>query len=93
MQRSYACTFAQGAECGEGLQRRNLSCAVHWGDWPESPPQFVSADLCGEKLVRSIQQEMERPCFVPCPGQATIKIQFFHKIAFVNVLAFGVHGY
>lgn len=67
--------FAQGAECGEGVQRRNLSCVVHWGDWPESPPQFVSADLCGERLVRSIQQEMDLPCFVPCPGQV------FHKLA------------
>lgn len=60
----------QGAECGEGLQRRNLSCVVRWGGQrPDSSPQPVGAELCGDQLVRSIQQEMERPCFVPCPGE------------------------
>lgn len=60
----------QGAECGEGLQRRNLSCVVHWGGQrSDSPPRPVGAELCGDELVRSIQQDMERPCFVPCPGE------------------------
>ncbi|XP_040005222.1 thrombospondin type-1 domain-containing protein 7B [Xiphias gladius] len=62
-----SCTV-EGAECGEGLRKRNLSCVVHWGDWPESPPQPVEEELCGDKLMQQIQQEMEQPCFVPCPG-------------------------
>ncbi|KAF0026331.1 hypothetical protein F2P81_021068 [Scophthalmus maximus] len=61
------CTV-EGAECGEGLRRRNLSCVVHWGDWPESPPQPVDEELCGDRRRQHIQQEMEQPCFVPCPG-------------------------
>lgn len=60
----------QGAECGEGLQRRNLTCLVHWGDRAESAPQPVQPEFCGDGLVRRIQQEMEKPCFVPCPGEA-----------------------
>ncbi|XP_024919574.1 thrombospondin type-1 domain-containing protein 7B [Cynoglossus semilaevis] len=58
----------EGAECGEGLRRRNLSCVVHWGDWPESPPHRVEDELCGDRKKQQIQQEMEQPCFVPCPG-------------------------
>lgn len=61
------CTV-EGAECGEGLRKRDLSCVVHWGDWPESPPQPVEDELCGDKLRQQIQQEMEQPCFVPCLG-------------------------
>uniref|UniRef100_A0A3B5A609 Thrombospondin type 1 domain containing 7B n=1 Tax=Stegastes partitus TaxID=144197 RepID=A0A3B5A609_9TELE len=60
-----ACT---GAECGEGLRRRNLSCVVHWGHWHGSLPQLVEEELCGDVLRKNIQQEMEQPCFVPCPG-------------------------
>lgn len=63
----------QGAECGEGFQRRNLSCVVHWGDWPKSPPQRVQEELCGDKLMIRTQQEMEQPCFVPCPGEAALR--------------------
>uniref|UniRef100_A0A665UXM7 Thrombospondin type-1 domain-containing protein 7A n=1 Tax=Echeneis naucrates TaxID=173247 RepID=A0A665UXM7_ECHNA len=61
------CTV-EDAECGQGLRRRNLSCIVHWGDWPESPPQPVAEELCGDKVTKQIQQEMEQPCFIPCPG-------------------------
>ncbi|XP_039883311.1 thrombospondin type-1 domain-containing protein 7B isoform X1 [Simochromis diagramma] len=61
------CTVA-GAACGEGLRRRNLSCIVHWGNWHESPRQPVKEELCGDVLRQRIQQEMEQPCFVPCPG-------------------------
>uniref|UniRef100_A0A672YXA7 Thrombospondin, type I, domain containing 7Ba n=1 Tax=Sphaeramia orbicularis TaxID=375764 RepID=A0A672YXA7_9TELE len=58
----------EGAECGEGFRRRSISCVVHWGDWPESPSQPVQDELCGDKLKQQVQQEMEQPCFVPCPG-------------------------
>lgn len=63
----------QGAACGEGLRRRNLSCIVHWGNWHESPRQPVKEELCGDVLRQRIQQEMEQPCFVPCPGKAAFK--------------------
>ncbi|XP_014851900.1 PREDICTED: thrombospondin type-1 domain-containing protein 7B isoform X1 [Poecilia mexicana] len=59
----------EGAKCGEGVRRRNLSCVVHWGNWHESPPpQPVDRELCGDVLRQQLQQEMEQPCFVPCPG-------------------------
>ncbi|KAM4608386.1 thrombospondin type-1 domain-containing protein 7B [Polymixia lowei] len=62
------CTV-EGADCGEGLRRRKLSCLVHWGDWPESPSaKPVKEELCGDKLWQQSQQELELPCFVPCPG-------------------------
>uniref|UniRef100_A0A3Q4ARY6 Thrombospondin type-1 domain-containing protein 7A n=1 Tax=Mola mola TaxID=94237 RepID=A0A3Q4ARY6_MOLML len=67
------CTV-KGAECGEGFQRRNLSCVVHWGDWPKSPPQRVQEELCGDKLMIRTQQEMEQPCFVPCPGDCHLTV-------------------
>ncbi|KAK7939999.1 hypothetical protein WMY93_003325 [Mugilogobius chulae] len=61
------CTV-EGADCGEGVRRRNLSCVVHLGDWPGTPAQMVHSELCGDVLRRAVQQEMEQPCFVPCPG-------------------------
>lgn len=64
--------LVQDAECGEGLRRRNLSCVVHWGNWPESSPQPVAEELCGDKLRKEIQQEMEQPCFVPCLGKSAV---------------------
>uniref|UniRef100_A0AAQ4R7R8 Thrombospondin type-1 domain-containing protein 7A n=1 Tax=Gasterosteus aculeatus aculeatus TaxID=481459 RepID=A0AAQ4R7R8_GASAC len=67
------CTV-EGAECGEGLRRRSLSCVVHTGSWPESPPQPVDKELCGDKLRQQIQQEMEQPCFVPCPGDCHLTV-------------------
>lgn len=68
----YVCASVKGAECGEGLQRRNLTCVVHWGDWPESPSQPVQDFFCGDRLLRMIQQEMEKSCFIPCPGEAAL---------------------
>uniref|UniRef100_A0A8C5G0V7 Thrombospondin, type I, domain containing 7Ba n=1 Tax=Gouania willdenowi TaxID=441366 RepID=A0A8C5G0V7_GOUWI len=58
----------EGAECGEGYRRRNLTCVVHWGDVHETPPQQVTEELCGDALMQHIQQDMEQPCFLPCPG-------------------------
>uniref|UniRef100_A0A3P8SWS5 Thrombospondin type 1 domain containing 7B n=1 Tax=Amphiprion percula TaxID=161767 RepID=A0A3P8SWS5_AMPPE len=57
-----------GAECGEGFRSRKLSCVVHWGHWHGSPPQPVEEELCGDIQRQNVQQEMEQPCFVPCPG-------------------------
>lgn len=68
----FVCASLQGAECGEGLRRRNLSCVVHWGDWPELVPQPVEEKFCGDKLRQQIQQEMEQPCFVPCLGKTLL---------------------
>ncbi|XP_056290680.1 thrombospondin type-1 domain-containing protein 7B isoform X1 [Pseudoliparis swirei] len=67
------CTV-EGAECGEGLRRRSLSCVAHKGNWPESPPQPMDAELCGDKLRQQIQQEMQQPCFVPCPGDCHLTV-------------------
>lgn len=67
------CASVQSAQCGEGFRRRNLSCVVHWGDWPESPPQPVAEELCGDKLKQQMQQELKQPCFVPCSGKPVHK--------------------
>ncbi|XP_029315244.1 thrombospondin type-1 domain-containing protein 7B isoform X2 [Cottoperca gobio] len=67
------CTV-EDAQCGEGLRKRSLSCVVHRGTWPESPPQQVDEELCGDKLRQWIQQEMEQPCFVPCPGDCHLTV-------------------
>ncbi|XP_061782034.1 thrombospondin type-1 domain-containing protein 7B isoform X1 [Nerophis lumbriciformis] len=61
------CTI-EGADCGEGLRRRNLSCVTHQGDGAESPPVPVAEEFCGDKLGKTIQQETEQPCFIPCQG-------------------------
>ncbi|XP_035379499.1 thrombospondin type-1 domain-containing protein 7B isoform X3 [Electrophorus electricus] len=67
----------EGAECGEGVRERNLSCIVHWGHWPESPgprpdapgpPLTVEEERCGERLQRESEQELQQLCFLPCPG-------------------------
>ncbi|XP_041940176.1 thrombospondin type-1 domain-containing protein 7B isoform X1 [Alosa sapidissima] len=59
----------EGAECGEGLRVRNLSCMVHWGDWLDaSSPKPVEDERCGDRLSKESEQELQLPCFVPCPG-------------------------
>ncbi|XP_034549450.1 thrombospondin type-1 domain-containing protein 7B [Notolabrus celidotus] len=67
------CTV-EGAKCGEGLRRRNLSCVVHWGDWPESFPQPVDGELCGDQLRQQLLQDMEQTCFIPCPGDCHLTV-------------------
>ncbi|KAF5883057.1 thrombospondin type-1 domain-containing protein 7B, partial [Clarias magur] len=66
----------EGAECGEGVRRRNLSCVVHWGRWPESagatpdvhvPAVLVEDERCSEHFRTENEQELQQPCFVPCP--------------------------
>ncbi|CAL8267595.1 unnamed protein product [Lota lota] len=62
------CTV-EGADCGEGLRRRSLSCVVQWGAGSSTlSTQPVADHLCGDRVQRHSQQEMELPCFVPCPG-------------------------
>ncbi|XP_019738101.1 thrombospondin type-1 domain-containing protein 7B isoform X2 [Hippocampus comes] len=61
------CTI-EGADCGEGFRRRNLSCVIHKGNWTESPPVPVAEEFCGDKLKKEIQQDVAQPCFVPCQG-------------------------
>ncbi|XP_041663347.1 thrombospondin type-1 domain-containing protein 7B [Cheilinus undulatus] len=66
--------IVEGARCGEGLRRRNLTCIVHWGDWPESSAEPVDEELCGDKLRQELQQDMEQSCFVPCPGDCHLTV-------------------
>ncbi|KAG7464148.1 hypothetical protein MATL_G00184190 [Megalops atlanticus] len=59
----------EGAECGEGVRERNLTCVVDWGDPAEaSPPRPVEEEKCEGKLSRASGQELQVPCSVPCPG-------------------------
>ncbi|XP_076858362.1 thrombospondin type-1 domain-containing protein 7B-like [Brachyhypopomus gauderio] len=62
--------LVEGADCGEGVRGRNLSCVVHWGHWPDAPgpPITVEEEQCGERLQRESEQELQQPCFLPCPG-------------------------
>ncbi|XP_061579008.1 thrombospondin type-1 domain-containing protein 7B [Cololabis saira] len=61
------CTV-QGAECGEGLRRRNLSCVIHLGNKADYHPRAAKTELCGDVRREHLKQDMEQPCFVPCPG-------------------------
>ncbi|KAI2660551.1 Thrombospondin type-1 domain-containing protein 7B [Labeo rohita] len=67
---SRPCGFMQGAECGEGMRERNLTCVVHWSDWPDSPypSKTVEDEKCGDRVRKESEQELQQPCFVPCPG-------------------------
>lgn len=60
----------QGADCGEGVSRRERSCVMHWGSL-SGPPQPVPVE--DEKCVGHLQSrvsetEFLQPCTVPCPG-------------------------
>ncbi|XP_062313300.1 thrombospondin type-1 domain-containing protein 7B [Osmerus eperlanus] len=62
------CTV-EGAVCGEGVRRRNLTCVVHGGDWPTtSSAKAVDEGLCGGRLGRESEQDLLLPCSIPCPG-------------------------
>ncbi|XP_016097128.1 thrombospondin type-1 domain-containing protein 7B-like [Sinocyclocheilus grahami] len=63
------CTV-EGAECGEGKRERNLTCVVHWSDWPDNsfPSKTVEDEKCGDRVRKESEQELQQPCFVPCPG-------------------------
>ncbi|XP_062861779.1 thrombospondin type-1 domain-containing protein 7B, partial [Trichomycterus rosablanca] len=69
--------YVEGAECGDGLRQRNLSCVVHWGHWPESsgpnpispgPVIAVEEEKCTNGFSSEKDQELQQPCFIPCPG-------------------------
>ncbi|KAF4086551.1 hypothetical protein AMELA_G00084810 [Ameiurus melas] len=69
--------YVEGAECGDGVRRRNVSCVVHWGHWPESagprpdihaPAVLVEDEKCNEDFRTKNEPELQQPCFVPCPG-------------------------
>ncbi|RXM99273.1 Thrombospondin type-1 domain-containing protein 7B [Acipenser ruthenus] len=59
----------EGAQCGEGLRVRNLTCVVHNGSLsdPVSAKQ-VEEEMCEAKLMKAKGQELQQPCSVPCPG-------------------------
>ncbi|XP_039613314.1 thrombospondin type-1 domain-containing protein 7B isoform X2 [Polypterus senegalus] len=59
----------EGAQCGEGVRRRNLTCVVHSGldsDFPSAKP--VKEEQCETNLMKFNSRELEQPCSVPCPG-------------------------
>ncbi|KAK6483033.1 thrombospondin type-1 domain-containing protein 7B-like isoform X2 [Huso huso] len=59
----------EGAQCGEGLRVRNLTCVVHNGSLsdPVSAKQ-VEEEMCEAKLMKAKGQELQQPCSVPCLG-------------------------
>lgn len=60
----------QGAQCGEGLRFRNVSCFVSDG-LGTGEGSLVDEELCGdlEQMVDGDKQIiLEESCTVPCPG-------------------------
>ncbi|XP_038645858.1 thrombospondin type-1 domain-containing protein 7B isoform X2 [Scyliorhinus canicula] len=59
----------EGAQCGDGLKVRNLSCVVHDGKLPDSA-KVVENEMCGNRPIGMTNSELELkvPCSVPCPG-------------------------
>ena len=69
--------YFQGAVCGEGVRRRNLTCVVHEGDWPTtSSAKAVDEGLCGGRLWRESEQDLLLPCSIPCPGTLLITLNY-----------------
>uniref|UniRef100_A0A672KE66 Thrombospondin type-1 domain-containing protein 7B-like n=1 Tax=Sinocyclocheilus grahami TaxID=75366 RepID=A0A672KE66_SINGR len=61
----------EGADCGEGESRREISCVVHWGSL-SGPPQSVPVEdkMCvGNSQSRVSEMELPQPCTIPCPGE------------------------
>ncbi|XP_061090823.1 thrombospondin type-1 domain-containing protein 7B-like [Conger conger] len=59
----------EGAECGEGVRVRNLTCVVDWGGTSDASfPKAVEEDKCEDKLRKASAHELLLPCSVPCPG-------------------------
>ncbi|XP_063067955.1 thrombospondin type-1 domain-containing protein 7B-like [Engraulis encrasicolus] len=63
----------EGAECGEGLKVRNLSCVVHWGALllpgaSSLAEAAVEEERCDMGQRPAGDTPVEVPCSVPCPG-------------------------
>nr|XP_023677065.1 thrombospondin type-1 domain-containing protein 7B-like isoform X1 [Paramormyrops kingsleyae] len=59
----------EGAECGEGVRERNLTCVVHWGDPLDlSSYRPVEEENCKDKERPASGQGLQLTCSVPCPG-------------------------
>ncbi|XP_046713402.1 thrombospondin type-1 domain-containing protein 7B isoform X2 [Silurus meridionalis] len=60
----------EGAECGDGMRERNVSCVVHWGSLSAPPfPKAVTEEQCVENgLHKATEAERRHLCYVPCPG-------------------------
>ncbi|XP_047666453.1 thrombospondin type-1 domain-containing protein 7B isoform X2 [Tachysurus fulvidraco] len=60
----------EGAECGDGVKERNISCVVHWGSLSGPPhPKAVQGEHCVENgLSKVMMTELQQPCSIPCPG-------------------------
>ncbi|KAF4083405.1 hypothetical protein AMELA_G00140860 [Ameiurus melas] len=60
----------EGAECGDGVRERNVSCVVHWGSIAGPPhPKAVKEEHCVENgLSKANGTELHQPCSIPCPG-------------------------
>ncbi|KAM9461440.1 thrombospondin type-1 domain-containing protein 7B [Clarias gariepinus] len=60
----------EGAECGDGVRERNMSCVVHWGSLSVPPhPKAVPEELCVKtELSKALGTELSQPCSIPCPG-------------------------
>ncbi|XP_028837445.1 thrombospondin type-1 domain-containing protein 7B isoform X3 [Denticeps clupeoides] len=59
----------EGADCGDGMKQRNLTCVVHWGALQAlSNSAAVEEDKCEKEERREREMELQIPCSVPCPG-------------------------
>uniref|UniRef100_A0A8C1Y6H1 Thrombospondin, type I, domain containing 7Bb n=1 Tax=Cyprinus carpio TaxID=7962 RepID=A0A8C1Y6H1_CYPCA len=61
----------EGANCGEGTSRREISCVVHWGSL-SGPPQPIPVEdkMCvGNSQSKVSEMELLQPCIIPCPGE------------------------
>ncbi|XP_073682491.1 thrombospondin type-1 domain-containing protein 7B-like [Garra rufa] len=59
-----------GADCGEGVSRREVSCVVHWGSL-SGPPQPVPVEdqMCVGNSQKVSETELLQLCAIPCPGE------------------------
>ncbi|KAL2087598.1 hypothetical protein ACEWY4_016426 [Coilia grayii] len=59
----------EGAECGEGLKVRNLTCVVHWGALSgASLSDVVEEERCDRGQRQARDTPVQLACSVPCPG-------------------------